>query len=117
MKFLHKKIPLWLRLVWFLVPALPLFVIAFRIVKNEIAIKNVYDNCHLLREGMTLSEFYQVVGNDILPNVEIEFKHSDSSYHHYLIYPPPFGQEYYYYIEFDPVTKRIMTPFPEGCPY
>ena len=36
MKFLNKKIPLWLGLVCFLVPALPLLINVINIIKNEI---------------------------------------------------------------------------------
>lgn len=83
--------------------------LVIRKVRFELELKRIYSKECLIKNGMSLTEVYQLLDTRIKPQLHIQFNRKDSSYRHTVYYPPMWNREYYLLIEYNPYTSEVIN--------
>jgi hypothetical protein len=85
-----------------------------RAVRFWTNLERLYEKQCLIKNGMTLSEVYDVLDRDIniQPQLVIRFNEKDTTYSHRAYFPMRWNSEEVLSIEYDPFTS-VVKNFPE----
>jgi hypothetical protein len=80
-----------------------------RFIRFESQLKQVYEKECFIKNGMTLTEVYEMLDTEIEPRIVIRFNGRDTTYSHRAIFPMRWNSETQLIIKFDPFTSEVIN--------
>lgn len=79
-----------------------------RFIRFESQLKQLYSQQCLIKNGMNLTEVYEILDSEIKPQVHISLNVNDSTYTHRVFFPMQWNSEVQLVIKFNPYTLEVI---------